>query len=103
MSTKTLPTPVSQFGVGLPGGATGHIALSVQAIDPDGCVQGSGQLDADLKGRRVDLSVALLAQNPRMCANLAPCPAGTICAYTPKPVSANLWGSKSPSSVRAPK
>ena len=92
MQAMDFSTPIDRFAVTPPQGTVGHLILNIQAFDADGCVQANGQVDTTLTGQHTELPVAFHAQNPRTCGTLAGCAAGTICAFTPKPVTSNLWG-----------
>src|SRR6478735_3108381 len=42
MSTQELPASTGQFGVALAAGVSGHLILTLQSLDTDGCTQGTG-------------------------------------------------------------
>lgn len=93
-STREVTAPTEQFGVVLPSSVAGHLTLTIQSLDIDGCIQGAGQVEAELPAGRNDLSVALTAKSPRQCGVLLPCAKDTLCTPTPKPAtgSSTVWG-----------
>lgn len=94
MATQELTSGFDQFGVVLPADASGHLALTIQSLDSDGCIQASGVIETDVPQKRVDLSVQLTAKSPRQCGVLSPCAKGLVCSPSPKPPTANstVWG-----------
>lgn len=93
MATQEVTSGFDQFGVVLPSDASGHLALTIQSLDSDGCIQASGVIESDVPQKRQDLSVQLTAKSPRQCGVLS-CAKGLLCTPSPKPITgtSNVWG-----------
>lgn len=82
MKGMSFPSSVDRFAVRLPAEASGHLALSAQAIDSDSCTQATSSLEVDLPSSAKNLDLPLTVQSPRKCGGLAPCAARTVCPTT---------------------
>lgn len=72
-----LPLDQNQLGITLP--TAGHLALDLQALDSDQCLQGRASPELDVQKGLTSLDAALAAQSPRKCGSLAPCALGAAC------------------------
>jgi hypothetical protein len=80
MTPLHLTSADDRFGVDLPPTTTGQLMLNAQALDTDGCQQGSSTGSVTLPSGRYDLAMPLVPSSPRKCGNLPPCAANHVCA-----------------------
>ncbi|HRI54665.1 MAG TPA: hypothetical protein PLW65_31225 [Pseudomonadota bacterium] len=73
----SLPLAQNQLGITVP--AAGHLALELQALDSDQCLQGRASPELDVQRGLTSLDAALPGQSPRKCGSLAPCALGAAC------------------------
>lgn len=96
------PQDLSRFGIELPGGTRGALALEASAFDRDGCAVAAGSAQVSLDGAaRTDTQLTLSALTPRRCDTQAPCGEGALCTFSPQPQTQQLWATSAASPTDA--
>lgn len=88
MSALSVAKDAASFGVKLAPEKSGHLVVSVDALDTDGCTQGFAAPEYDLPLEYTNTPLSLNAQSPRRCGSLAPCAASAACSI-PKVTDVN--------------